>query len=297
MNAERDRAFRLSRSQQLRDLVQLHRTVAGDVTTLMGEALARIEQQLGSVGLTEFQAWQLPQLRRSIQQSMAEINIALGSTVSDGANNAWNKGVDLVDRPLEAGGIRLSAVVPEPDIRQLLATRTFLVDRMHDVTANAAREAANQLGLVVLGSQSPSTAIDAIVAKIEGGRRRALTIVRTELGRAFSVAAQERKAEAVGILPGLRKQWRRSGKVHSRPAHDVADGQIAEVHKPYVVDGVELMFPRDPSGPAKETINCGCASLPHMEHWEVAQPGRRPFSDAELVASRFKRELDGALAG
>ncbi len=52
-----------------------------------------------------------------------------------------------------------------------------------------------------------------------GGRSRGLTVVRTELGRAYSVAGQARMAQAMEELPGLRKQWRRSGKIHSRLTH------------------------------------------------------------------------------
>jgi hypothetical protein len=35
-------------------------------------------------------------------------------------------------------------------------------------------------------------------------------------------------------------------------------------------------------GPAGETINCGCESLPWMDGWEVATPGPREYSTEEL---------------
>ena len=71
--------------------------------------------------------------------------------------------------------------------------------------------------------------------------------------------------QAAKVLPGLKKQWRRSGKLRSRIAHDAVDGQIRETGKPFSVGGASLMYPRDPAGPAAETINCGCQSLPWME--------------------------------
>ncbi len=67
--------------------------------------------------------------------------------------------------------------------------------------------------------------------------------------------------QAAGVLPGLKKQWRRSGKPGSRIAHDAVDGQIREAARPFSVGGATLMYPRDPAGPAAETINCGCQSL------------------------------------
>ncbi len=112
-------------------------------------------------------------------------------------------------------------------------------------------------------------------------RGRALTIVRTELGRAYSVAGQQRFDQAHEVLPGLQKQWRRSGKIHSRASHDRADGQVRDVDKPFDVAGVQLRFPRDPLAPAQETINCGCTSLLFMASWEVVTPGRLPFTPAD----------------
>lgn len=126
-------------------------------------------------------------------------------------------------------------------------------------------------------------------------RRRAMTIIRTELGRVHSLAGQQRKAQAAEVLPGLKKQWRRSGKLRSRRGHDLADGQICAVDEPFIVNGVALMFPRDPTGPAKETVNCGCTSLPFMDSWEVMQPGRQSFGDREMAADPFKRDLHVAV--
>jgi hypothetical protein len=130
---------------------------------------------------------------------------------------------------------------------------------------------------------------------VVAGRGRALTIVRTELGRAYSVAGQQRFDQAREVLPGLQKQWRRSGKIHSRASHDRADGQVRPVDQPFDVAGVQLRFPRDPRGPAKETINCGCTSLPFMASWEVATPGRLPFTPTELAARPSRATLEPLL--
>jgi uncharacterized protein with gpF-like domain len=93
----------------------------------------------------------------------------------------------------------------------------------------------------------------------------------------------------------MKKQWRRSGKLHSRPEHDAADGQIVDVDKPFIVGGVALMFPRDPAAPIGETINCGCESLPWMESWEMSTPGRKPFTEDEMAGNPFRRALQDAM--
>lgn len=85
----------------------------------------------------------------------------------------------------------------------------------------------------------------------------------------------------------MKKQWRRSGKIHSRWQHDAADGQVQPPGEPFVLgNGVKIRYPHDPQAPASETINCGCVLLPWKEGWDVATPGAKPFSEEE---KRLKR--------
>ena len=287
---ERDKAFRQERANQLKRYRAAQRAALGDVRSLLEDARARIKTEMAATP-SDFQSWQLPNIQQSIDQALGEIGADLGNRGAGHLAAAHRIGVDLVDEPLKAGGIRILGVLPEVDLRQLMAMRTFLVDRMKDVTAEVATKVKRQIGLVMIGALSPADATTGISGMVLGGRSRAITILRTEMGRAFSVATQERQTQAAEHLPGLKKQWRRSGKVHSRIAHDVADGQIVDVDKPFVIGGVELMYPRDPKAPAKETVNCGCVQLPIMEHWDVRQPGRTPFTDEEVFKSPIKRDL------
>ena len=175
--------------------------------------------------------------------------------------------------------------------------REFLTTKMRGVGTAMADRINTELGLAVIGSQGFAGAVAAVQRITGSGRSRALTVARTELGRAYSVAGQARMAQAGEELPGLRKQWRRSGKIHSRLTHDLADGQVRPVDEPFRVSGRRIMFPRDPAAPPGETINCGCQSLPWMEEWDVLTPGRREYSARELALDPRKRDLAGALAG
>ena len=291
---ERENVFRRARMDVLKLRTQLLRGTAGEITSLLKGALEEIKTLLASQP-SDYQRWQLPQLKRSIESTMAEFERGGSRALSDGARQAFAAGQQLVDAPIDAGGIRIAAVLPELDIRQLTAMRTFMVDRIGDISSTTARRIAGELGLVTIGAQSPGEAIGNIADLVDGGRTRAISIVRTEVGRAFSVAADERMTQAAEILPGLKKQWRRSGKIHSRLHHDSIDGQIRDVDKPFTLgNGVQIMFPRDPAAPVGETINCGCESLTYMESWDVKNPGRVPFTDRELQLSQTKRDLHDA---
>lgn len=219
--------------------------------------------------------------------------------LGDAAAASWNKGVELVDTPLAEGpgdgvpGIQLDGMVPRLDRGQLLAMQHFLTAKMRDVSTAVANRVNQELGLVMTGINTPSQAATSIQGILGGvARKRALTIVRTELGRAFSTATQGRmeQAKKAGV-GGLKKQWRRSGKIHSRRTHDLADGQIREVDEPFLVGGEKIMYPRDPKASPKNTVSCGCTQLPYMDHWQVTHKGEKPFTPDELAGSRAKRDI------
>jgi len=55
-----------------------------------------------------------------------------------------------------------------------------------------------------------------------------------------------------------------------------------------------MMHPRDPAGPARETINCGCEALSVMSHWKVVNPGRKAFTAQEIANSPHKADMEAA---
>lgn len=301
---ERDKRFKAERLRRARRLAAIQRDAAKEVARLLRRALEEIRREIaltppasaGAGSASGWEGWRLPRLQAAVEKALREVERGGAATLSQAAAESWRAGIDLVDKPAEAAlpGLNVSAALGEIDTRQLLAMRAFMTDRMKDVSVTVANRINAELGLVAIGARTQSQAADTVAGMIKGGRERAITVIRTELGRAFSTATQERMAQATELLPGLMKQWRRSGKIHSRATHDIADGQTREVDEPFIIGGKhKLMFPRDPKAPPSETINCGCTSLPFMAGWQVSQPGRRPFSDEELAKNPAKRLLMG----
>lgn len=56
----------------------------------------------------------------------------------------------------------------------------------------------------------------------------------------------------------IQKQWIATLDGHTRMTHRTLDKQIQEVEDYFTVGADEIMFPRDPNAPLKETINCRC---------------------------------------
>lgn len=276
----------------------IQRDARAEIVRLLNDALTRINATLAAQP-SDYQLWQLAQLQREVRQTLADLGEQAAAGISDAAGRSWTAGQALIDSPLAAGGVQVAGLAPAIDTRQLFAMRAFMADRIKDVTLSAANKINSELGLVVIGAQSPSDAAGHITTVLgEQSRARATTIVRTELGRVFSVAADARLQQAGEFLPGLKKQWRRSGKAHARFHHDAADGQIKARDEPFVLHGpngrVTLRFPRDPAAPAGETINCGCESLPYMDSWNVTHPGRQPFTSEEIARNPLRRDLNRA---
>ncbi len=246
--------------------------------------------------------WQQWQLRPLLDQLAAILEGATGkaaTAVDIGLRTAWQQGEDFVDKPLAAGGFNVELQLPLLNVQVLSNLQRFTEVRFKDVGAEATRKIGNHLSLVTLGASTPMQAIKQVQQTLgSDSPRRATTIVRTEVGRAFAVASHERLVQAAKLVPGLQKRWRRSGKIHSRWNHDAADGQIQEVDQPFVLpsnDGpVKLMHPHDPQAPVEEVINCGCVALPFKATWKVAVPGAKPFSELELRQDGRKAALDQA---
>lgn len=91
-------------------------------------------------------------------------------------------------------------------------------------------------------------------------RHRASTIAITETHSAASYGSQQ-AAKSTGLV--LKKEWVSASDSRTRSSHDSADGQKVDMDQKFKVNGSELMYPGDPSGPASETIRCRCVELYH----------------------------------
>ena len=247
----------------------------------------------------DWQRWQLGQLLDQLDAVIQGATGRASSAVDGGLRAAWQQGEDFIDKPLAAGGFNVELQLPVLDARVLQSLRTFVGLRLKDVGVQAAANIGRQLSLVTLGTSTPFQAIQAIQAQLGNETaQRATTIVRTEVGRAFAVSSFERLKQAAALVPGLQKQWRRSGKIHSRWNHDAIDGQVQDVDQPFVLPShegpVKMMHPHDPTAPIEEVINCGCLAIPYRSSWQVMTPGARPFSDLELQQDPRKAALDQA---
>ena len=291
--------FEAALKERLADRARLLIGADQGVVALLRDAKLQIARQLAQQP-ADWQQWQLTRLRDQIGIILAATGQQSGAAADQALRAAWQQGEDLVDKSLGAAGLGVEMRLGALDARVLAAMRTFAHERLNNVATEALGKIGQQLGLVTVGGITPFQAIKAIQALLESeSTRRATTIVRTEVSRAFAVAANERLVQAAPLVPGLGKQWRRSGKIHSRWTHDLMDGQVADADKSFKVPnaggGIDLMqCPHDPKAPPEQVINCGCIAIPYVKGWAVATPGAKPFSELELKLDGRKAALDQA---
>lgn len=285
-----NKTFEAERKKQLKRFTDSVRRTNADIDDFLKKARLEIKIRLAEAP-SDYQTWALTNVQKDIERVAEELKSELQSAGTAGFDTAINIGAAVVDEPLKSAfNYDLNARVQMASTEQIKAMRSFLTDRLADVGEQAKKKINEQLGLCLIGAQNPFQAAREIAAHLgTNGRSRARRIVNTELGRAFSVATQERLKQAQEAGLKMKKQWRRSGKIHSRLTHDLADGQVVDADKPFIVGGVKMMYPRDPTAPVSETINCGCVCLPYMDDWEVEHPADVPFTVEELNKSPEKR--------
>lgn len=292
--AAREAAWRKAYNAVLKARAGLIGETTAEVERLLKVALADVNVALASAP-SEFQAWQLPQLQAEIERALSTMGAQGATVLSGAADQAWQLGIETLDKPIAAAGVQLSGVMPHLDTKQLQAMRFFMTDKIRDVGTEAVRKINSELGLTMIGARPMSDTISRVQELVgDGSRKRAITITRTELGRVYSVAAHERAQQAEAAGAPMDKVWRRSGKLRPRISHALADGQRVAADQPFHVNGHLMMHPHDPTAPASETINCGCVVLYRPRGWAQTMPDHKPYTDAELALDPRMADIEEA---
>ncbi len=300
------KAAKAALARTLRERVSLWADLDAELGKLIDQALATIVAQLAAAP-TDYQQWVLPRLAAGIQQIADAMAASAATKASGGLRQAWQLGLDLVDHPVAQADAAMAALraapgldllplpivgLGVPSLTQLRALQAVNTHQITGASSDLVNAINRQLGQVVLGVQSPHQAMQAVATLMpDRTKNQVRGIVTTNLGTAFNTASFESLKAQAKRDPKIKKQWRRSGKLHSRWNHDLADGQVQEVETPFELHGerggtVTLMYPADPAAPVGEVIHCGCVVLPWKASWKMHTPAKLAFTPAEIKAKR-----------
>lgn len=268
MRSREEREF----EKKIRELIRKARDMEEDSVRRALDLLSQARTEVAAqVAQTEWQAWRLPQLKGAIDRTMRELGAQLGADLRQAQRDMWEHGVAMTDLPLRTVGIYQAMPLIDPQL--LLVMQDFSVDLVTGLTRDASRRIGLEISRGLLGQKTPFDVLQAVGQSLDDKgvfpsiARRAETIVRTEAGRALETAAQARREKAAEVVQGLKKQWMHGTSRVPRISHLAAHGQVQDVDKPFAVGGEKLMYPRDPAGSAKNTVNCSCYTIPWKDEW------------------------------
>lgn len=235
-----------------------------------------------TVAATDWQMHRLTELKAAIERTLREFGDRYGVELRDVQRSFWEDGINIVEAPLREVGVYASFSAIDTTVLGIM--QGYGADLVKGLSRDAALKINNEITMGLMGQKTTFEVMEAVGRNLKDKSiftsiaSRAETITRTEAGRVLEAASQARMADAAKLMPGLKKQWQHGQNVRMpRPSHLAAVGQIRDVDEPFDVGGEQLMYPRDPAGSARNTINCSCYTVPYHPDWDSVglEEGRR----------------------
>lgn len=277
-DAERKRRYVARLDKLQRDIAKLEASTIKEIQTLVGKLSEEIAANVARDYQIEQSAEKIAAMVKNLQgqtkESVERIWKDVSKTFEAQLVGAGNLGQEAIDELMTILGENVlgEAAFTKAGLDNLKLMTNFSADLIVDVSDDIIKKVNTQIALSAAGAQSPGKALTNIEKILPVGETRFATltrgpllraeaVVRTEVGRIYSLAQETRiqQFENAGIK--TKKVWNHSaGSANPRPGHQDLDGVKIDSDDVFVnpVTNEELRFPRDPGAPASETINCAC---------------------------------------
>ena len=249
MGAEIQRRLRSGRYADRPWEIQIQRELSGEVSNVMADARRQLDLAL-----------------RPIEERMA------------------TTAVQTAIRPLKDVGYRIKTVqVNRRQVELMSATRADLVQKIFEPQRRKIDLEIQKVGMGIQTPYEAQLAIKPIViermSRVPGtfGPRaryggsvlyQTERIVRTEVNRIYSVQNFDTIRDIRNEVPGVMKKWIAALDTRTRDSHIEVNEEVVGPDD-HFSNG--LLFPHDPAGPAEETINCRCRTIPWLESFAIPQ--------------------------
>jgi uncharacterized protein with gpF-like domain len=249
------------------------------VMALLEDTRKKIVGDISNVDPQSFQGAQLRMLAKEIDAALKKFGSEFSDYVTGAQSDAFTLGEVGIDQPLDAAGLPIPSFAGVSESALGIA-QGYTADLISGLSKDASAKLNAAIQRAFLGGQSVSDIIAQVGRAISSGKGsgekftglfgpigdRAETIALNEILRVHSIAGQARLEDLQGVVPGVKKQWMHiMASRKPRFSHIHASGQVREVDEPFLVDGEDLMYPRDPNGSPENTINCHCVLVPYMD--------------------------------
>ena len=243
------------------------------IVRLLGEANREILADIARSNPDSYNAARLQALKAQVDRVLEEFSRQASSQVGAIEQTSYEQAALGVDRTV-AAGTGTVLVQPVIDRAALQVVQGYTADLIGGLTHDMSAKINAAIQRAFLGGSTLQQLVGQIGTQLEGGTfsglfsqvgERAMSIATNEIMRVHSLASVARIDDLATRHEGLMKRWKHIPVARvPRIGHLLADGQICKPDEPFTVEGEELMYPRDPSGSAENTINCHCLVQPYL---------------------------------
>jgi hypothetical protein len=256
------------------------------IMKLLEDANREILADISSSNPESYNAARLQALKAQIDRVLEEFGKQASSEVSKLEQRSFEQAARSVDATVAAGTGSVM-VQPVVDTAMLQVVQGYTADLIGGLTRDMSAKINAAIQRAFLGGSNLQQLVTQIGTQLEGGTfsglfsqvgERAMMIATNEIMRVQSLASMARIDGLAAHHPGLMKRWKHIPVARvPRISHLLADGQVRKPGEPFLVEGEELMYPRDPSGSAENTINCHCLVQPYLseEHLKPTDQERQ----------------------
>lgn len=242
------------------------------ILKLLAEANRQILADLAAVSSGSYSAARLQMLKAQVERAMETFSAQAAAEASKQQATVYRATALQIDATVAAGAGRV-IVHPVIDEHALKVVQGYTADLITGLSRDASAKinAAIQRGFV--GQANLQQTVKQVGHALDGNftgifsevGNRATMIATNEAMRVQSLASISRINALAATHPELAKRWLHIPVARvPRPGHLLADGQVRKPDEPFLVEGEELMYPRDPSGSPDNTINCHCLVQPYL---------------------------------
>ncbi len=262
--SERERRARLRYRTVLEAVDHLDDSGADYAIKLLAELREHVEREFVR---TDWETYRARQLLDMLKETTDDFRERYWGELQVWQRQAWALGL----QPFEelAVGVSFAGL----GRRQFEVAAQNGLYYLTDLTDDLRKALSRQVLLTTTGLKTPTEAMQEVKDLLGDGHKaaaRAQAIVRTEVGRNYSMATQIGLEDSAVLVPGLQKMWLHSplgSSKYPRHSHVAMSGVAIPVEENFYFPGGALRYPCDPNGAASEVVNCKCRVTAWHPDW------------------------------
>lgn len=216
---------------------------------------------------------------------MEKANEEAAQVVSTGRLNVFAENYNYAAYELEkkAKGVVSFSIYNEKSAGRLIKKKPKMlpewkIDEPKDYKWNR-QKVENAVTHGIIQGESIDEITDRMVnALCTGNENKMRTFARTSMTGAQNAGRQEQMEDAEEEGIKVKKKWVATLDDRTRDTHQELDGMEVPVSEPFTVDGMEIMYPGDPSAAPELVYNCRCTMVEVYEGIE-SHSSRRAYYD------------------